>query len=96
VAQKDKILFWVKNLVRKEGCSFFFQKANGRFYPDFICKLSNDVTLVVEYKGDRWSEAQDDHNIGGLWEEMSDNKFRFVMVRDKKWEWIAEKLSSVS
>lgn len=35
-AQKGRIEFWVRNLVRKEGCSFFLQKADGRFYPDFL------------------------------------------------------------
>jgi type III restriction enzyme len=92
LAQQGRISYWVRNLVRKEGSSFFLQKADGRFYPDFICHLPNGVTLVVEYKGDRWEAAEDDRLIGGLWEELSDGRCRFVMVRDKKWEWIEEKL----
>lgn len=91
-AQKGHIEFWVRNLVRKEGCSFFMQKADGRFYPDFICKLPNNVFVAVEYKGDRWEEAADDRLIGGLWEEMSGGRCRFVMVRDKKWDLIDAKL----
>jgi hypothetical protein len=31
--------FWVRNLVNREGSSFFLQKADGRFYPDFLCQL---------------------------------------------------------
>jgi type III restriction enzyme len=27
---KGNIEFWVRNLVRKEGCSFYLQKGNGR------------------------------------------------------------------
>ncbi|MDR9613072.1 hypothetical protein ABTK04_17850, partial [Acinetobacter baumannii] len=46
-AVKGNIEFWVRNLVRKEGCSFYLQKGNGRFYPDFICKLPNGKILVV-------------------------------------------------
>jgi type III restriction enzyme len=34
-----RIQFWVRNLVRREGSSFFLQKADGRFYPDFLCQL---------------------------------------------------------
>lgn len=30
-AQQGRISFWVRNLVRKERCSFFLQKADGRF-----------------------------------------------------------------
>ena len=81
LAQQGRISFWVRNLVRKEGCSFFLQKADGRFYPDFICKLLDGVILAVEYKGaDRWAGAEDDRLIGGLWEELSGGRCRFVMI----------------
>lgn len=94
-AQRGKIDFWVRNLVRKEGCSFFLQKANGRFYPDFLCRLPDGVVLAVEYKGsDRWKAAEDDRLIGDLWEEMSGGKCRFVMVTDKDWTRIEAKLKS--
>ncbi|WP_206202132.1 hypothetical protein [Tepidiphilus succinatimandens] len=97
-AQQDRIKFWVRNLVRREGCSFFLQKADGRFYPDFLCQLpgSEDKpgpVLAVEYKGaDRWSGAEDDRLIGGLWASLSQGRCRFVMVTDKRWDWIEEKL----
>lgn len=93
MAQQGRISFWVRNLVRKEGCSFFMQKANGRFYPDFLCRLPNESVLAIEYKGaDRWGDAEDDRLIGGLWEELSEGHCHFVMVKDKKWERIEEKL----
>lgn len=88
-AQKGHINFWLRNLVRKEGCSFFLQKADGRFYPDFLCQLPDGTILVVEYKGGNgWTDAADDRLIGGLWAELSDGRCRFVMVKDKKWEGI--------
>jgi len=69
------------------------QKADGRFYPDFLCQLPNGSVLAVEYKGaDRWGNAEDDRLIGGLWEELSDGRCRFVMVKDKKWDLIEDKL----
>lgn len=97
-AQKGRIQFWVRNLVRREGSSFFLQKADGRFYPDFLCQLPGSAgqpgpILAVEYKGaDRWSGAEDDRLIGGLWANLSEGRCRFVMVKDKRWDWMEEAL----
>ncbi|MDR1887870.1 MAG: DEAD/DEAH box helicase family protein [Zoogloeaceae bacterium] len=88
-AQQGRIQFWVRNLVRREGSSFFLQKADGRFYPDFLCQLPDGSILAVEYKGaDRWDSAEDDRLIGGLWANLSEGRCRFVMVKDKRWDWI--------
>lgn len=85
-AQKGRIKFWVRNLVKRDGSSFFLQKASDRFYPDFLCVLPNDVVLAVEYKGkDRWDAAQDDRLIGNLWAALSDGHCRFVMLTDKRY-----------
>jgi type III restriction enzyme len=87
LAQSGRIRFWVRNLVNRGGGSFFLQKANGRFYPDFVCALNDGKILVVEYKGGHgWTDAQDDRDIGDLWAELSDGKCRFVMVRDRQWQ----------
>jgi type III restriction enzyme len=97
-AQQGRIQFWVRNLVRREGSSFFLQKADGRFYPDFLCQLPGSADqpgpiLAVEYKGaDRWNGAEDDRLIGGLWANLSEGRCRFVMVKDKRWDWIEEVL----
>ena len=88
-AQKGNINFWVRNLVRKETCSFYLQKADGRFYPDFVCQLKNGKVLVVEYKGgNNWEATKDDRLIGGLWAEMSAGKCHFVMLKNKEWQMI--------
>lgn len=85
-AQKGRMQFWVRNLVRREGSSFFLQKANDRFYPDFLCQLPDvdgqpGPVLAVEYKGaDRWRAAEDDRLIGGLWANLSEGRCHFVMV----------------
>jgi type III restriction enzyme len=66
--------------------------------PDFLCQLpgSTDkpgVILAVEYKGaDRWNGAEDDRLIGGLWANLSEGRCRFAMIKDRRWEWIEEKL----
>ncbi|MDD1650770.1 MAG: hypothetical protein LUO80_10325, partial [Methylococcaceae bacterium] len=99
LAQRGRLAFWVRNLVRREGCSFFLQKADGRFYPDFICQLpaagpGSGSILAVEYKGaDRWNAAEDDRLIGGLWAELSGGRCRFIMVKDQNWTIIEEALT---
>lgn len=98
LAQQGRIQFWVRNLVNRGDGSFFLQKANGRFYPDFLCQLPDidgrpGPVLIVEYKGaDRWKEASDDRVIGGLWANLSQGRCRFVMVKNKRWDWIEEQL----
>lgn len=91
LASKGKIEFWLRNLVRREGCSFFLQKASGRFYPDFLCQLPGNGSqpgpiLAVEYKGsDRWDSAKDDRDIGNLWGSLSNGRCRFIMVKGQDW-----------
>jgi type III restriction enzyme len=70
-ADRGRIDFWVRNLVRREGSSFSLQKSDGKFYPDFACKLPADgPILVVEYKGgDKWNtpKVEMDRQVGDLW-----------------------------
>lgn len=90
--RQNEVQFWVRNLVRKNGASFFLQTANGRFFPDFVCKLKDGRILVVEYKGaNLWNSAEPNRLVGQLWEELSEGKCAFVMVKDKQWDWIKEK-----
>jgi type III restriction enzyme len=59
----------------------------------FVCELPGGEILVVEYKGAQgWTDARDDRDIGNLWAELSDGKCRFLMVRDRQWHQIEEKL----
>lgn len=93
LAQAGQIKHWVRNLVNRGNGSFFLQKANGRFYPDFVCALNDGKILVVEYKGAQgWTDAQDDRDIGNLWAELSDGTCRFVMVRNRQWQQIEDAL----
>jgi len=96
-AQKGRLQYWVRNLARREGASFFFQKATGRFYPDFVCKLNGGSFLIVEYKGaNGWTDAQDDRDIGGLWARLSGGTCKFVMVKDKQWAEVDVLLDTVT
>jgi hypothetical protein len=65
----------------------FLQKADGRFWPDFVCELPDGKILVVEYRGERdWANAADDRAIGDLWAELSGDRCRFVMIRQRQWQ----------
>jgi type III restriction enzyme len=59
-----------------------------------VCELNDGSILVVEYKGAQgWTDAQDDRDIGGLWAELSSDRCRFVMVRDRQWQRIEEAMA---
>ncbi len=90
--RQPEVEFWVRNLVGKSGGSFFLQTANKKFFPDFICKLTDGRILVVEYKGaDRWKNAEPDRLVGQLWEDLSNGACLFVMVKEKCWADIRSK-----
>ena len=93
--RQKEIEFWVRNLVRKDGSSFFLQNATGRFYPDFVCKLTDGRILVVEYKGAvYWEAASANRKLGNLWAELSKGKGLFVMVTEQQWERITQTMQT--
>jgi len=100
-AQKGKIAYWVRNLVCREGRSFFLQKATGRFYPDFLCHLPDKTgkpgpILAVEYKGgDRWKEAEDDRLTFAIWANLSDSRCRLILVTNQQFEQIEPQLDLI-
>lgn len=84
--------WWVRN-VEKKPHSFWLQTASDKFYPDFIIKMLNGLTLVVEYKGGHITEGRDSDEkkrIGQLWAKRSNGQCRFVWVEKETWHLIAE------
>jgi type III restriction enzyme len=80
----DKVEFWLRN-VAKHVNSFRLPLANGFFYPDFVAKLKDGRTFVIEYKGELLAGAgNDDTNekrvVGALWEKASGGKGLFAMI----------------
>jgi type III restriction enzyme len=87
--QWDEVAFWVRNLERKPGNSFWLQTATDKFYPDFVCRLKDGRNLVVEYKGaDRWTneDSWEKRTLGELWADRSDGQCLFVMPKGKDFE----------
>lgn len=86
---------WVRNLDGHVNFSFWLQTASDRFYPDFVCELTNGRFLVVEYKGQHlWSndDSTEKRMIGERWEKLSKGKCLFVMPNGPDWNSIMAKL----
>lgn len=77
----EEVDLWVRNLPKHQA-SFWLPKAQGRFYPDFVARLKDGRTFVVEYKGEHLVtalDAREKNVLGHLWAERTGNLF--LMVR---------------
>jgi len=77
---------WVRNLERQPDKSFWMPTATDRFYPDFVCKLTDGRTLIVEYKGEHlWSndDSKEKRFVGERWQERSNGQGLFVMPKGR-------------
>ena len=84
IAHLDDVAFWVRNLEGEPESSFWIQTSTDKFYPDFVCRLKNGKTLVVEYKGSHLAENADSREkerLGQLWEARSKERCLFLMVK---------------
>ena len=91
-----EVKFWVRNLERKPLSSFWLQTSTDKFYPDFVCLLTDGRYLVVEYKGVHlWSacDAKEKREIGELWEARSGGQCLFIMPKGPDFDAIRAKLS---
>jgi type III restriction enzyme len=73
---------WVRN-VSKSDFSFRLPTATDFFYPDFVAKLTDGRSLVVEYKGEHLLGSEDTNAkqmVGDIWARKSANKGVFVMA----------------
>ena len=71
----------MRNLSQKPNV-FWLQTAKQKFYPDFVVRLKDRRTLVVEYKGkDRaqLDSEKDKKIVGETWAEASGGTCLFVM-----------------
>lgn len=86
IDQLDNIDWWVRNVDRKPN-AFWLQTAKDRYYPDFLVRLKNGITLAVEYKGKHIAEHdKEKRQIGELWARRSSGRCRFVWVENKNWQ----------
>jgi type III restriction enzyme len=93
--QLPEVAVWVRNLERQPDKSFWLPTATDRFYPDFVCQLTDGRILVVEYKGDHlWTndDSKEKRRLGELWAERSGGREIFVMPRGPKFSEITTAL----
>ncbi|MYB64416.1 DEAD/DEAH box helicase [Candidatus Poribacteria bacterium] len=91
-----QVKYWVRNIERQPALSFWLQTSTDKFYPDFVCLLTDGRYLVVESKGMHlWSndDSKEKREIGDLWEARSNGKCLFVMPQGTEFEVIRAKLS---
>ncbi len=82
--QLPQVAVWVRNLERQPEKSFWLPTGTDRFYPDFVCQLTDGRILVVEYKGEHlWSgdDSKEKRILGELWAERSGGRGIFVMPK---------------
>lgn len=80
-----QVEYWVRNPVNQKG-SFWLQTSKDRFYPDFVCLLTDGRCAAVEYKGAHLfdaSDAQEKDLVGKLWAERSEGNCLFVMPTNR-------------
>lgn len=90
-----KVKRWIRNLDGHAKFSFWLQTSTDKFYPDFVCELTNGKFLVVEYKGEHlWSndDSKEKKMIGEKWAELSKGKCLFIMPNGPDWNSILAKL----
>jgi type III restriction enzyme len=81
IDRHPKTEFWVRNLVQKPN-TFWIQTAQDKFYPDFVVRLKDGRTLVVEYKGGFIADKPSEKSkkiVGETWAEASGGTCLFVM-----------------
>jgi type III restriction enzyme len=97
-AQRGRLTFWVRNLVRREGWFSSCKKPMGDSIGTFSANsrrrmprpaLSLPSNTKAPTAG-RPPKMEDDRLIGGLWAELSGGHCRFVMVKEQCWDRIEE------
>lgn len=81
-----QIKHWIRNLVRRDQASFWLPLAQGKFYPDFVCELTDGRMLIVEYKGEVYvsnDDSVDKRAVGHKWAELSKGQCLFIMAVEK-------------
>lgn len=80
VANLDNILFWHRNIERRE----FYINAFLNHYPDFIVVTKNGKVFLVETKGDDRdnSDSLQKMRLGKTWADRAGDRFGYFMVFD--------------
>jgi type III restriction enzyme len=78
-----QVRHWVRNLDSDPVAGFWLPTSFGRFYPDFVCELTDGRLFVAEYKGEHLRGVPKEiekGEVGRLWAERSGGRCRFAML----------------
>ncbi|MDR0704730.1 MAG: DEAD/DEAH box helicase family protein [Planctomycetaceae bacterium] len=81
-----EVKYWLRNVPQHKN-SFWLPTSTDKFYPDFVVKLEDERTLIVEYKGAHLvnnDDTKEKNMIGELWEKQSNNKGLFLIAENSK------------
>ena len=76
---------WIRNVDSEPLYSFWLPTHKGKFYPDFVVKLTDGSYAAVEYKGEHLADGADTEEkklIGELWQQHRGGKFLLATMRD--------------
>ncbi len=74
---------WVRNLDSDPMAGFWLPVSTGRFYPDFVCELTDGRLFVAEYKGEHLRQVPreiEKAQVGRVWAEASAGQAVFAML----------------
>ena len=74
---------WMRNLDSDPVCGYWLPTSFGRFYPDFVCELTDGRLFVAEYKGEHLRSMPKEiekGQVGQLWAERSGGRCEFAML----------------
>jgi hypothetical protein len=80
LARSEKVEWWWRNPDRTGWPIVGYW---GRFYPDFIARLTTGRTLVLEYKGKQLAATEDTErkeNLGTFWASVAGTRADFYLV----------------
>lgn len=86
---------WIRNIDSEPVYSFWLPTHKGKFYPDFVVKLTNGTYAAVEYKGEQLENmptTQEKNLVGELWERRNGGKFLMATLRDDRGRDLATQL----
>ena len=78
-----KVKRWVRNLDSEPEHAFWLPTSFGRFYPDFVCELTDGRVFVAEYKGEHLRNVPKEiekRQVGNLWAHRSAGHAAFAML----------------
>ncbi len=79
---------WVRNLDSDPVAAFWLPTSSGRFYPDFVCELTDGRLWVAEYKGEHlrtMAKEIEKGQVGRVWAERSGGTAVFSLLFKQDW-----------